>query len=366
VTSPVVITAAHLATGLGLGAYETYAAVRGGLAAFKQSGDFVDVEGQPVATAEFPLLEGLTDDQELETRLERLVEFSLGRIRAQLNLPEWAHRRVVILLGVPSPERPGLWLGDDDQHDETHMRVRLLQACARQHEAFGMATRSALVPGGNAAIFAAIRWGMEELGRDPTAIVIAGGCDSLVESQVVDWLDLHGRLKSAGFGTQHGVIPGEAVGFFALETRASSSRRAAEAIARIDGLGLAVEPAPPARDAPSTGDGLTAAVKGALQSSGSADAGLSWVVGDLNGEFERSRQWALAEARCLRAQDAQRRLWHPADCIGDTGSAAGVVNVVFAALGLQHGHAESSALVFGLDDFGSCGALVLGRARPAS
>ena len=72
----------------------------------------------------------------------------------------------------------------------------------------------------------------------------------------------------------------------------------------------------------------------------------------------RTRQWvarvwrtAVREAE-QAAIDPEYAIHHPADCLGDTGAASGIILTGLAAMGLQHGYRRSPCLVVCSSDFG--------------
>ena len=60
----------------------------------------------------------------------------------------------------------------------------------------------------------------------------------------------------------------------------------------------------------------------------------------MTGEDYGFREHTLAEGRLARVVRSESQpLWHAADSIGDTGAAAGVVQLVMAAASWTHGYA---------------------------
>jgi len=83
-------------------------------------------------------------------------------------------------------------------------------------------------------------------------------------------------------------------------------------------------------------------------------------VCDLNGDRYRATEWSMAAIRTLGALHGDMSLWHPADCIGDTGAASGIVNVVWAVAAFGKGYASAErTLVWGASEGPARAAAVL-------
>jgi 3-oxoacyl-[acyl-carrier-protein] synthase-1 len=111
---------------------------------------------------------------------------------------------------------------------------------------------------------------------------------------------------------------------------------------------------------PNTGRGLAQALRTVRQEAKLETMPL--VVCDLNGERSRGLEWALALPRALGDLHGALAMWHPADCVGDTGAAAGALDLVWAATALDRGYApRPRALVWGASDGGLRAAALLDR-----
>lgn len=62
-------------------------------------------------------------------------------------------------------------------------------------------------------------------------------------------------------------------------------------------------------------------------------------ISDLAGEQYGFKEQALMVSRTLRQRRPDFPLWHPADCIGDIGAAAGIAQIVCASAAFQRGYA---------------------------
>src|SRR5206468_12400485 len=87
---------------------------------------------------------------------------------------------------------------------------------------------------------------------------------------------------------------------------------------------------------PSPSMGLSQAIQNTLNQLIDRGAGTRLVVADLNGEVYRAREFGTTAARVLSAV-GQWSLWHPADCVGDTGAAAFTLSACLGVRALAKG-----------------------------
>ena len=160
-----------------------------------------------------------------------------------------------------------------------------------------------------------------------------------------------------------GFIPGEAAACLLLEPVHAANSRGATALAVVDAAGTGMESATIWSDAQSTAVGLRDAVRATfaqLPNQGS-DTGL--ILSDLNGESYRAKEYGNTAVRALSKTLTNWALWHPADCIGDTGAAAFTVSACLGVRALAKDYARANrALVLGSSDDGLRGAVSLRRA----
>jgi 3-oxoacyl-[acyl-carrier-protein] synthase I len=398
----IVISAVQCMTPLGLDAMSTAVAVRAGISALRMSDQFDDTQGEPILEACIPWLpEGASDedaDQEDEAspaddeepeeddeadeappevieeedpeadeerthvyelarqcdeaeRIQSAARRSLDALLARvLGTPGGPSRPVTLLLSVAAPERPGpRYEGPESElvSDLEHMIRRV-----------GGRASVDVVSTGHAGGLRSMERAVAGLKRDPSALYVLGSVDSLLALDTLTWLESSERLKSGTFGRHHGLAPAEAVGFVAIETETSARRAGRPVLATVGSVTLAQEPNPFVSDTPSRADGLTSACASALQEGGVGAHEIGTVLSDLDGEFHRAKEWALAEVRCL-GEAGDRTLLHPADCFGSIGASSAVVLLVLAAIGLSRGWFAKPVLVVASDDTGECGAAIL-------
>ena len=78
---------------------------------------------------------------------------------------------------------------------------------------------------------------------------------------------------------------------------------------------------------------MVQAFRAALEDAGCTLGDLDFRITDVSGEQYMFKEAALAMTRLLRKRKEEFDIWHPADCIGETGAAIGPVifNVVMTA-----------------------------------
>lgn len=175
--------------------------------------------------------------------------------------------------------------------------------------------------------------GAAEMLRGGAATTAVVACvDSLSSRPTLRRLE-HAQVLKSG-ARPDGIIPGEAGGAVLLETEEHARRRNATIYGFLDAWGVGSEPNPWSGSAPCKAAGLTQAYRAVANSMEDRGRDVRLVVTDLNGQRARSLEWALVESRIFPYPGTERRVWHPADCVGDCGGAAGVVQMVHALGGM--------------------------------
>ena len=163
-----------------------------------------------------------------------------------------------------------------------------------------------------------------EEGVAPACLIC--GVDSGVATGALRWLEQRWRLRTSE--NADGVIPGEAAAAVLLE---STPSRALARPVRVVGLGFAAEEATVMNEEPLLGLGLTQASKLALDEAGIEMHQIGFRISDLTGESYGFREQALVIGRLLRVhREEGYPLWHPSEYVGDTGAAAGVLQLAMA------------------------------------
>lgn len=340
-------------TPVGRSAWAAAAAVRAGVSGFGPHGFMVDAAGKPMCVAAFPWLEAGQDVA------SRIGESLVAAIR-EAALPLQAAMReegvaLSLLVNLPSP-RPGL---PDDLGDI--VREQLLGAFPHGIERIGIAAL------GHAGGMVALRSASEHLRSSPGAACIVAGADSYIDPDALEWIEDNEQLHGAGDeNNPQGFVPGEGAGAMLLVSADAAARLGLRPLGRIDGQGLGREAHLIGSGSVCIGEGLTAALRGALQGLPLHER-LTDVYGDLNGEPYRADEFAFAALRTRERFVAASDFVAPADCWGDVGAASAVLLVMLACIAGLKGYANGpSALVWASSLEGERGAVVLRTAAPAA
>ena len=344
-----VITAVNSITPVGIGADMTAASVRAGISHLIESSDYYDIEGNPITISPIDVL---SDEEEESSRIGEIAKYSLEILLKKYFENKFDKGETSnLFLGVAPLTRPGPRYEGIKQEIAENLKDVAFKWFKN--------VTSQVIRTGNSSVIRSIQSAIQILKKNPLSVCILGGFDSLLALETLDWLEDKERLKSETFGRNHGLMPGEAVGFLTIETKTGAQSRGKNALAEIVGVGLANEPAPFLSDSPSKGEGLTEALKIALTESSSSPEDIDLVLGDLNGEFFRSKEWGYAEIRCFRGSSKVRQILHPADCMGSVGAASGAILLNIAVAAVSCCWVKGNVLVFCSDDNGECGTVIL-------
>lgn len=354
-----VITAVNSVTSVGFDAVSTAAAVRAGVSGLAEADWFTDVGGESITAAVVPDLRFVdTPIGQFSLGSERMVALARlcleGLLSASLSASNLDSAKVKVVLGLARSERPGPT--EQGQHaaiagqliDIVHGRVPVAEFD--------------VIQSGNPSSIDGVKLAVEWLRAHTTGICIVGSTDSLLTLDTLFWLERGRRLKSGSHGRNHGLPPGEAAAFFVIEDAEVARWRGRQSLVALAGVGCAHEEAYFMSNNHSVGIGLTTACRQAVAETNWPSWEVDAVLGDLNGEFHRSKEWGLTELRCFGSNGDQRQVWHPADCYGDIGAASAAALLNLAAVGISRGWLGDKVMVFSSDDFGSCGAALLTRA----
>jgi 3-oxoacyl-[acyl-carrier-protein] synthase-1 len=332
------ISCLSLVCPVGLTPESAGAAMRAGIDAFTEL-PYMDTLGVPI-------IGGLVSDLPVELRGgARLIELLARALElAQPRLP-----RAVVAGDLPlfvctrETERPGASVDGVQGELEARLGVRIRREGSSQ------------VARGPVAAFEAIGEARRILseGRAEACLIVA--VDTLVDSRTLNWLDRAKRLKTTL--QTDGVIPGEAACVSLISRREMMSSHVA-----LRGLGFAVETATVLDDEPFLGKGMAAAARGALAEAGLAMHEVDFRISDVAGESYAFEELVLTQTRLTRKTRESQVLWHPADCVGDCGAAAGLIQLSWVEQAFGRGYAPGPlALAHASGAWGARAAAVLAR-----
>lgn len=295
---PLAVLGVGLVSGVGLTAEESCAAIRCGINNFQET-RFIGNDGEWLIGSAVELEEpwrGIT-------KLANMAARAIGEcfVAAKGEQPE----RVPVLVCIAEPERPGRFEGI------SHV---LLQAI-EQELGFRLHPHSRVIEQGRVGGAAALLQARRRLVEGRYARIIVAGVDTFLTGATLTAYDHEDRLLRRD--NANGFIPGEAAGAGPLATW----QKGMATPLLLRGLGFAREPAPLGSGQPLRAQGLTQAIRAALDETGIGLKDCDHRIADMNGEQYRFREAALAITRLLRDRKVLFSIWHPADCIGEVGAA---------------------------------------------
>jgi 3-oxoacyl-[acyl-carrier-protein] synthase-1 len=243
---------------------------------------------------------------------------------------------------VAEQRRPGRLEGLDEQlflQIERELEVRF-------------AAGSGVIPQGRVGVAIALARARELIHERGVPRVLIAAADSLLSWPTLSAYERNDRLLTRG--NSNGFMPGEAGGALLVSHPDGDSEL------RLTGIGFGLERAHIDSDEPLRADGLTEAIVTALADSGCGLQELDFRITDLSGEQYYFKEAALALTRILRQRKEEFDIWHPAECVGESGAAAGVVILAVAEAACRKGYAPGPNILVHLgNDAGDRAAAVL-------
>lgn len=203
----------------------------------------------------------------------------------------------------------------------------------------------------------------QSLYQDAIKYVLIIGIDSLLNSSILGQYggDLYGEgRRLLGEGHSNGFIPGEAA------TAVLLSRPEASDDVLITGVGAGTETATLSNDDEVLmGKGLAHAITQASEQAGVAIHDTAYRVASVSGEDYFFSEAALAQIKTLKQKVPDHPLWHPADAIGEVGSAVGGAMTIMTYYALTKGYAPGNNVLCHLsNDDEQRGAFIMQQEPP--
>lgn len=332
-----------MVTAVGLDAQQTAASVRAGIARFEET-SIQDKRFEPFVMAVLP--------EDVLPPLKHEIENTAGLTSKQIRTLRLATSALKeATMSLPEIEKIPLYLGVAQQlpdHPEPFEHGFFKQLSLQTDVAFNTA-ESFLLPHGRSAGLFALNEGMDAIfsGRHPYAIV--GGIDTYVDLYLLGTLDMQERIL--GSHVMDGFIPGEGAAFLVITTmdRARSDRLSP--LALLTTVAEDHEEGHLYSDKPYRGDGLANALAQLFQPSGINEP-IKEVFTSMNGENHWAKEWGVAYIRNQSSFDPKHRFHHPADSIGDTGAASGVISINLATIGMKNNYLSNPILITCSSDYG--------------
>jgi 3-oxoacyl-[acyl-carrier-protein] synthase-1 len=294
-----------LVSSVGLSAPATCAAIRANVTNPTET-RFIDSDGEWIMGHQVSLEKPWRG----RTKLAKMAAMAISECLTGVQRAEWAS--MPLLLCVAERERPGRLEGLEDQ---------LFQDIQQELDA-RFAPESAIVAHGRVGAAIALARARKLIHEHNTPHVLIVAADSLLTWPTLSVYERGDRLLTPR--NSNGFMPGEAGGALLLGLPGNSGELL------CTGIGFGVEKAHIDSGEPLRADGLTLAVKGALADAVGEMHDLDYRITDLSGEQYYFKETALMLARTLRRRKEAFDIWHPAECIGESGAAAGIAVLAVA------------------------------------
>jgi 3-oxoacyl-[acyl-carrier-protein] synthase I len=343
-----VVTGLGLVSSVGLSLEQSCASVRAKIARFRD-GEVGYCTAGPPSWEDEPLVVAAVPGIEAgEDRIGTLIRSSVQDLLRTTRMTRQEFAAADLYVSLPPASRPATRRSDSPES--------LADLLGR---ALAPGAGPTIVDSGHSGALLALQAALAAIqsGRSSSCLVVAA--DSCFDEKTLTWLDAARRLKSPS--NSAGFIPGEAGSAIRLEPPASAQRRQAPVLAVIEAVATAREANSLLSGEVCTGDGLAAAIRSAIAAAPGAEE-IDWAACDLNGETYRAAEWGYCQTRLGPILRGVRRVWHPADCLGDVGAATGAVLVSLVTQAFAKGYAPSGrCLLWTSSDDGARAAVVLRR-----
>ena len=323
---PLTITSVGMVTGVGLNAPATCAAIRCAIDNFQDT-RFMDNGGEWIMGCEVPL------EQPWRGKTKLLKMAAMAIRECLQSYPQLNPKVTPMLLCLSEHERKGRVIDDDNQFFLDLQEELQLQF----HE------KSRIIAHGHAAVGVAMKHARRLIQEFGCSQVLIAATDSLLVGATLAHFEEHERLLTSNHS--NGFIPGEAGAALLVE---SYSGRKNQLV--CTGLGFGVEKAHVYSEEPLRADGLTAAIREALDDAGCDIGDLDFRITDISGEHYYFKEASLAFGRLERIIRDEFDIWHPADCVGEVGSALGLVMIAVLKAACERAYSKGGHILAHLGD----------------
>ncbi|WP_049872402.1 hypothetical protein [Myxococcus hansupus] len=355
-SSGLVVTGTGMVSAIGHGAVESCAALRARIVRPRPLPFSIlrrDAPGEVVPTGH--PLRGLLDGFTGMARLLKLGAFALEDLLQStgLSASDAAFFRQTALLLCLSPTRR------DDFDFQDELIVEKLPSRLLAHCGLSLPMQNvSVLHAGHAAGLLALHQVSQHLQERRFQRAVVLGVDSLVDADSLQWLADRRRLKTPE--SPMGLMPGEAAVAVLVESHAEAARRGATLLGSLAAVGVARMEGDVRRGVES-GRALARVIR-QVWPEGSSLVGDIYC--DVNGEHARALEWGSAQALLQETHPvAGAHIHAPAECLGDTGAAGGLISMCASLQGFARGYAHGEqALVWSSSDSGEFAAARLSRA----
>lgn len=315
-----------MVTGVGLNAPASCAAIRCAIDNFQET-RFMDNGGEWLMGCEVPL------EQPWRGKAKLLKMAAMAIRECLQGNPQINPKTTPLMLCLSEHERKGRVINDDNQFFLDLQEELQLQF----HE------KSRIIAHGHAAVGVAMKHARRLIQESGCSHVLIAATDSLLVGATLAHFEEHERLLTSNHS--NGFIPGEAGAALIVEPYSGQKNQLV-----CTGLGFGVEKAHVYSEEPLRADGLTAAIKEALDDAGHGESVLDFKITDISGEHYYFKEAALAFGRLDRTKREEFDIWHPADCVGEVGSTLGLIMIGVLKVACEKAYSKGNHILAHLGD----------------
>jgi len=324
---PLQIVGSGLVTSVGLSTAAAAAAIRAGVSN-AQLTRFLDWGGEFIAAHVVPI-----EAPDLRAKLLKMAATAIYECLASGARESSLGTALVLCLPEASRPSTGLEVGESTVGELSGM------VCTN------FSAHSCMIAAGRVGGFLGLHRARTLLYEGKADAVVVAGVDSYVNWPALSHFENRYRLLTSK--SSDGFLPGEAAAAVMV------TRPATGTALRCDGLGFAQESATIDANFPLRADGLVEAIRAAARDADCRPEDFELRITGLSGEQYYFKEAALSMTRLVRDPMPEAELWHPADCVGEVGAAAGPLAMAIAATACAKGYATATRILCHLSNDGA-------------
>ncbi len=325
----------------------TAAAVNAGISGYALS-EYYGLRDNAVTMANVPndalaeIEAEIDEGNRFNERHYRVTLMAIAAVREACALQK-SDKAIPLLLAMP------------DVHEDTEGLSPIVDNIETNCQPWVNVAQSRRIHTGRAAGIEAIDFAFRYLGEQNDKFILIGGSDSYQDYDRITPLAEDDRLLEEG--NMDGFAPGEAASFILLTANPALAMVRNQHIIALKPPGIADEEGHLHSNEPYRGEGLDNAFKKALVQH--QQKNIHTIYSSMNGENHWAKEYGVAFMRNKAAFMDDVETKHPADILGDVGSATSSLLVALAAEDLYKNSKAKAHLVTSSSDTAKRGAIVL-------
>lgn len=318
------------------------AAYAAGLTRHRESRALLTRAGKPLIVAADPHLPAETP---VRRRIAEMIGAATEQAISSVAVP--ADARVDLLLALPEPR-----IGADSDFGD-----RAVAAATRALAPRARTGETTVLSAGRTGAIGLLAKALDRLSAGESAACLWGGVDSHLGLEILDSLDLAGRLHAGG--ARWGFIPGEGAAACLLARADVASSWGVDTWGVVRAAATADSASPDRGEEIASGLALTAATEQALSALPTGER-IHRISADLNGERARVDDVGFTMTRIAGHLASVPCLETPADRLGEAGAAFAPLSLVLSAVAARQGRLPGpNVLLWTTGPGPSCGAALV-------